>query len=381
MARGGLAGLLLPPLLAFAVSRLVLSTAALAAGVSPAQPGSWCRFDCGHYTTIAVRGYEIAPCPAGSRDEGALCGNTAWLPGYPLLVRALHTLGIRPRRAAVLVSAAFALLSLALIWAALAGPWAGGEEPRDRAALALCIAAVFPGTVYLHAISPLAVYGVAALLALIFASRGRPLAAGLAGAAAAFTYPPGFLLAPVLGTGFLLEAGALAVRARRAALSAGVAAAGFFAVTLVQYVDTGRWWAFGLIQSHYNYSLRSPLRTLGARIAPLFLPPFEGASEAPSAQTLLVALLVGGTVGGALLAGRLRLGVRERFVALYAVVVWLLPLVIGEEEGGLHRREAALLPLVLLTARLPAPVLAAFAAAASVVAWLLALLFFRGQIV
>ena len=129
MARGGLAGLLLPPLLAFAVSRLVLSTAALSAGVSPAQPGSWCRFDCGHYTTIAVRGYEITPCPAGSRDEGALCGNTAWLPGYPLLVRTLHTLGVRPRRAAVLVSAAFALLSLALIWAALAGPWAGGKIP------------------------------------------------------------------------------------------------------------------------------------------------------------------------------------------------------------------------------------------------------------
>jgi ABC-type transporter Mla MlaB component len=36
-------------------------------------------------------------------------------------------------------------------------------------------------------------------------------------------------------------------------------------------------------------------------------------------------------------------GARERFVVLYVVGVWLLPFVIGEVQGGLHRCEAALL--------------------------------------
>jgi hypothetical protein len=68
-------------------------------------------------------------------------------------------------------------------------------------------------------------------------------------------------------------------------------------------------------------------------------------------------------------------------VLLYVIAAWLLPLAIGEHEGGLHRREAALLPLVVLTARLPAPLQAAFAGAAAVVAYAVALLFFRGQLV
>jgi hypothetical protein len=95
-----------------------------------------------------------------------------------------------------------------------------------------------------------------------------------------------------------------------------------------------------------------------------------------------VGLLVAGGAAGALLAARVSaFGVRERFVALYVVAAWLLPLAIGEEEGGLHRREAALLPLVLLTVRLPAPLQALLAGAAAVVAEAVALLFFRGVLV
>jgi len=68
-------------------------------------------------------------------------------------------------------------------------------------------------------------------------------------------------------------------------------------------------------------------------------------------------------------------------VALDVVAAWLLPLVIGEVEGGLHRREAALLPIVLLTARLPACLQAALAGAAAVVACAVAVQFFRGRLV
>jgi hypothetical protein len=372
--------LLLPPLLAFVLARLVLSAAALSAGIPPSKPGSWCRFDCAHYVGIALHGYQVAPCPAESHDAGRWCGNAAWLPGYPLLVRAVRSTGTPPRRAAVLVSGAFALLALVLAWVALAG--APGERPDSRASAALVLAALFPGIIFAHAISPLGLFEAAVLLALLLAARDRPLGAGLAGAAAAFTYPPGALLAPVLGAGFLLGPGTPLARARRAALSSALAASGVLGVMTVQYLDTGRWWAFALVQSGYNYSLASPLRSLGDRMSPLFRPPFEGAGEAPAAQTLLVVLLVCAAGAAALLAARQgRFGARERFVALYVVAAWLLPLVIGEVEGGLHRREAALVPLALLTARLPAALQAALAGAAGLVAYALALQFFRGQLV
>jgi hypothetical protein len=119
-----------------------------------------------------------------------------------------------------------------------------------------------------------------------------------------------------------------------------------------------------------------------ARVAPLFRAPFEGAGEAGAAQTLLVAVLVGAAATGAVLATRHGgpAAARARFVALYVAAAWLLPLAIGEEEGGLHRREAALVPLVLLTPRLPPVVAATLAAAAAVVAYGLALLFFRSEI-
>jgi hypothetical protein len=389
VARGALARAVLPPLLAFALARAVLGAAAISAGVPPCKPGSWCRFDCAHYVRIALHGYELAPCFAGSHDAGLWCGNAAWLPGYPLLARAGHALGLPPRGAALTVSGAFALATLALLWAALgglpAGPLGcslGAAAPPSRAAIAaLALAAFFPGAVYAHAISPLGVFGCAAVAALVLAARGRPLAAGLAGAAAAFTYPPGFLLAPVLGAGFLLGPGTLPSRIRRAAVSAGAAASGFAAVLALQQHDTGEWRAFFLVQGSYHYRLQSPLGPLVGRIAPLLRPPLGDRRDTLAAQTLLVALLVGAAVVASLLAARASaFGDRERFVALYVLAAWLLPLVIGEEQGGLHRREATLLPLVMLTVRLPVPVQVALTVVAAVLAYAVALLFFRSQL-
>jgi hypothetical protein len=383
VAPGALARAALPPLLALAVARALLGAAAVSAGVPPSRPGSWCRFDCAHYMRIAQHGYELAPCPADSHDAGLWCGNAAWLPGYPLLTRAAIHLGLPPRGAALAVSALFALATLTLLWAALAGALAGpGAPSRTAAVAALALAAFFPGTVYAHAISPLGVFGGLAVASLLLAARDRPLAAGLAGAAAAFTYPPGLVLAPVLGTGFLLGPGTSRARLGRATVGAALAASGFPAVMTLQHLDTGHWWGFALVQGDYHYALRSPLASLAGRIAPLFTSPFEGAGEAPAAQTLLVVLLVACGAVALWLSGRgSAVTPVQRFVALYVAAVWLLPLVIGEEEGGLHRREAALLPLVLLTARLPAPVQAALAGVAALVAYALALLFFRGQLV
>jgi hypothetical protein len=378
---------LLPPLAAFVLAHVVLSAAAVSEGLPPLKAGTWCRFDCGHYVRIATRGYELAPC-ASESEAGLWCGNAAWFPGYPMAIRVALGVLHAPRHAAVLVAAIFACLTLVILWAALA-PASGAEAPRlsadqrSRALGALALAAFFPGGLYAHAISPIGLYGCAAVASLIAAARGKVVAAGLAAAVAAFTYPPGVLLVPVLAAGFVLDRRhTLPARLGRAARGATLAAAGVFGILAIQHHDTGSWWAYALTQSGYHNSPSSPLLTLIERTSPLFRPPFEGLAEAPAAQTLFVVVVVASAVFAGLRSsskGNDRSG--DVFVELYVGAAWLLPLIAGEVETGLHRREATLLPVVLLTARLPVFWQVLLALVAAGLTWPMARLFFRGLLV
>ncbi len=387
MTRVALARAVLPPLLAFALARSVLGAAALAAGVPPLRAGSWCRFDCAHYVGIALRGYEVYPCAPDSRLAGLWCGNTAWLPGYPFLVRAVTACGLPPRWAAFLVSGLFAYLTLALLWNVLlraaAKPESAVRPTVPAALLALGLAAFFPGGLYAHAIYPLGPFGLATVLSLVLAAQGRALAAGLAGAAAAFTYPPGLLLAPVLAAGFLVEGRAdLASRLRRAATSALLTVAGFGAVVVVQHHDTGNWRAFALVMGGYQTRLNNPGTTFAERIRPAFQAPFDVTTAVPGAQTLLVLILVASAVVAVARAARAgTFGPLEIFVSLQTAAFWLLPLFLGGITEGLHRRETTLLPLVLLTVRLPPAWQGLLAAAAAVLTYPMALLFFRSNLI
>jgi hypothetical protein len=375
----------LPPLLAFGLARIVLSAAALSAGVPPRVAGSWCRFDCAHYVGIALRGYEVYPC--APEFAGLWCGNTAWLPGYPLLIRAAVACRLSPRGGAVLVSGLFAFLTLALLWKVLlASAEKSGPSVRPTLAaalLALALAAFFPGGLYAHAIYPLGPFGLATVLCLVLAARGRAVGAGLAGAAAAFTYPPGLILAGVLGAGFLLESRAdLVSRLRRAATASLLTAAGFGAVMVVQHHDTGNWRAFALVMGGYHYAIGNPLTTTADRVRPAFQVPFDATTAVPGAQTLLVLVLIASglvAVARAMRAGTF--GRLEVFVALQTAAFWLPPLVLGGISEGLHRRETTLLPLVLLTVRLPLAWQGLLAAAAAALTYGLALLFFRGVLI
>lgn len=377
----------LPPLLAFGLARIVLSAAAVSAGDPPLRPGSWCRFDCAHYVGIALRGYEIYPCAPDSPLAGLWCGNTAWLPGYPLLVRAAVACRLPPRGAALLVSGLFAYLTLALLWRVLLPPAArSGPSVRPTvpaALLALGLAAFFPGGLYAHAIYPLGPFGLATVLSLVLAARGRAVAAGLAGAAAAFTYPPGLLLAPVLAAGFLLESRAdLVSRLRRAATGALLTVAGFSGVVVMQHHDTGNWRAFALVMGGYHHSVGNPFTTIAERVRPALHAPFDVATAVPGAQTLLVLVLVASAVVAVARAARAgTFGRLELFVSLQTAAFWMFPLFLGGIAEGLHRRETTLLPLVLLTVRLPPAWQGLLAAAAAALTYPMALLFFRGDLI
>jgi hypothetical protein len=105
-------------------------------------------------------------------------------------------------------------------------------------------------------------------------------------------------------------------------------------------------------------------------------------TSVPGAQTLFVLILVASAavaVARAAKAGTL--GRLDLFVSLQTAAFWLLPLSLGGIPEGLHRRETTLLPLVLLTVRLPPAWQGLLAAAAAALTYPMALLFFRGNLI
>ncbi len=361
---------ILIPLAAFLVARGFLSLAAAASGRSPWQPLTWCENDTAHYLSIARGGYLLASCGPEDPPPGR-CGNAGWMPGYPIAVRAVVALGLlHPRRAAVLVSAAFALATLVFLWNA----WLA-RRPRDGVLL-LLLAAFYPGQVYHHGGFPLAQFTLFALVALWLAGDGRWLLSGCAAAGAALTYATGFLLSPVLLVDGLVRTRARGGEAMRAVAGAALAFGGFAGLLAFHWLTLGAWDAFFRVQSHYGHALGNPLATWWGAVRPAFSLSRPELEQAKALQTLLVAALA---IAALAVAARRR-EAGSLLLVLYLAAFWSFPLAMGEGVS-LYRAEATLLPTVLLLRGAPRPVLGTLLAACAAVAWPMALLYFRLRLV
>jgi hypothetical protein len=359
-----------PPVAAFVAARLFLCLIAAGTSRPPWEPGSWSGPDTALYLSIAKKGYVLYPCSPDDPPPGH-CGNAGWMPAYPWTLELLMAARASPRRAAMLVAAAFASMTLGVLWVGSLSSWKKGG------ALALLAAAFFPGQVYQHGAFPLAQFSLFSLLCLMAAVRDRWLLAGLAGFLASLTYSTGWLLAPVLVVWALASrVRGRPVRLPQALLAAALAFSGLVGVLLLHWWQTGAWNAFFLVQGAYGHHLTNPLATWWLAVREVFTAPWQGVQEAPHLQTLLVGVFVSG-----LAALRLRTGDRASLlVALYALAFWLFPLAMGPGVS-LYRSEATLLPSVLLMEGLPRPVIALALIAAVLVAWPMGVLFFRLQLV
>jgi hypothetical protein len=368
---------LLAPALAFLFGRLVLLAAAWRAFRGEAETWSldaWARWDSRHYLDIARAGYELFSCARlPGYDPSDWCGNTAWFPGYPLLLRPLLRLGLPELPAAAALSGLFAFLAIHALWTRLL------ERRTERGPLlALALAAVAPGAVYQNAVFPISMCVFFQIRALDALLRERWTAAGLWAAAASFSYPSGAFLVFVFAAYGLLVRRAfdLPRLAREALLPSALASAGVLLVFVLQWLAVGDFGAFWKVQGKYGYGSRWPHETLADRLAPL-----HGGDGTlfPALQTLLVAAIMLAVLVALLRSWR-RIEPADALVSLHGLVYWLLPLALG---GGLslHRADALLLPLVLLARRLPLPLQLGLLGACSFTALRVGARFFRGVLV
>jgi len=189
---------LIPPVMAWLAAN-VLYWAADRGGYDYLLVRTHARWDSGNYLNIARRGYALthcAPTATSPFTTADWCGTAGWFPLYPLGMRLVGALGFGQPRAGLLLAELFALGSLGLLW------WLLGSIPRPANLACLALAAVFPGSMYEHALFPISLALAASLLYLALLAVGRWTAAGIAGAAAAAAYQPGILLIPWRPSGY-----------------------------------------------------------------------------------------------------------------------------------------------------------------------------------
>jgi Gpi18-like mannosyltransferase len=147
---------------------------------------AWVRWDAFWYVSIAEQGYSYSATQAL---------NVAFLPGFPLAIRAL-TVVVNPFTAGLIVSHVASLLAIVVFWR-----WVrerAGLHAAERAVLWLV---VFPYSFFFYTIYSEGLYFLLCTLALRAADRQRWVHAGIWATLAVLTRPMGVLLIPAFAWG------------------------------------------------------------------------------------------------------------------------------------------------------------------------------------
>lgn len=232
-------GLLLT-VLAWLLSRFIVSvTWGQTRNPLSTSPNPWIRWDSVNYLSIAQHGLTFGSCssPQFSNRPNPLylrwCGTAQWLPGYPAVLRLVHSMGIALPNAGLLVSWLAMAAAIFLVWFG----W-GRDIPQGRAFVILLLFALFPGAVYNFAVFPTSLALVGVVGALLAAIRERFLIAAVLMTAAGLCYPTAWTAAIGLAIGLVV-----AVRRQGQATIVRRAlwgAAGLFSLVLLPFFEPGR---------------------------------------------------------------------------------------------------------------------------------------------
>jgi hypothetical protein len=339
----------------------VLCGAAVATGHDPQHASTWARYDSGYYEEIARHGYQLHRCAVNAHQR-KWCGDTAWFPGYPLLIAAVAALRVPVAVAGIAISWAAAAATLVLVWR-----W---FLPRRFAPLAC--AAFAPGVVYLYAIFPLSLLTLSGAVFVRHLDRRRRVAGG-AGAVAALAYPLGLALVAAVAIVHALTARSQRGRVQRVAILAGPAVVAACLLVLEQRLQTGRWTAYVDVAGSYG-GLHDPVTSITDLVTVLVR------SSDPLGYALMPIWQV--LVATALLAAAVATAIRRRRGAplvAWCVGVWVIPLL--QTGQSLWRSEAGLVLLAPLVALLPRRLALPAALALIILAYGVAHEFFAGTLI
>jgi hypothetical protein len=363
-----LARRLLPPLGVFLLAQARLWRSARTAGAHPWVANAWARWDSGHYLSIAQRGYEFFSCArVPGYGPNAFCGNTAWLPAYPLLIRALTLLHVRPEVAGVLIAGAATVAMLTLLWNGFLD-----AELSPAAILTLLLAGLFPGHVYQYAVFPVSLCICLHVAALHAYMERRFVWAGIFGACSAFIYSSGVFIAAVFGLHALMTERRKPFRDQLRVLLAtsGITALGLIAFLLMLQIQVGTWQAYFLVQKKYAYQATWPWIAIIDHVHTM-------QRSTQDTQTVFVAVLATLLLIGAARAPRRAI---DGALALFVLAYWWVPLALGGSLS-LYRSEAVIVSAVPLARKLPVPILIVLLILAFILAAKMDVLFFRNVLV
>jgi hypothetical protein len=359
------------PLLVWACAAVTVLITAAVLEYDPLDSSTWWRWDSGNYEDIARDGYQLFRC---EEEPDKWCGDAAWFPAYPWTFGGLHQLGLPLRGTAVVVSWLFAAGTILLLWATFLRRRTGSAVVAG-----LFYAAFAPGQIYHYAVFPLSMLAFFTVACLWLTYRGRYVAAGIAGAVAALTYPAGVLLAPITAVWLVGRRSVpLAERLLQAALTSGLTLAGFWVLILDQQIETGHWDAFFLIQEKYEvlHGSQNPFVATWNVLRGAVESPSSGIGLAVAVQTALVSLVLVLVLARAI-KERQPLDSADSLVLVWAIATWAMLF----QAFSFYRGQAALLPVSILVARMPPRLAWPLAGAAAFVAVWLEYYFLDGTLI
>ena len=369
-----------PPAVAWVLASLLTWLVARASDVAYWTAAGRERWDSTHYLSISRDGYEMFRCldRPGYAEAGfpdVICGNVAWFPGYPMVVRMVSATGLSYDTAAIVVSELALLGMFVALW------WLMGARLTWATGLTLAIGVVFPGGVYYHAVFPIALGTLALLVAVIGVKRGSWGLAAAGGFVAASCHLVGAVVVGMLllSVFFAWKDDRPAVRAAKAGGSALIAAGGVFWAKWVMWKATGDWDAYEQINrsSYGQGGLKNPFTEVRTAydlpFKDLYLEPdrkigwlVEHSLQAHHAQLWLNAVLVAVIVlatGWRFLRTR-HLEPEEWAALLLLGAIFLVPFFAGAKMSW-YRNHAQMFVALVLVRSLPrwvqVPILAACA--------------------
>jgi hypothetical protein len=357
------------PLYVSAVALVVVAIACSLAGHSVVGEATTRYSDAGLYINIAEHGSTIFRCT----DSPEWCGNAAWFPAFPGVMRAVSIVTrLSIPAAGALVALAFTVATLVLLWATFLR-----RRTDVVVALALLYAAFAPGQLFGYMAYPFSILAFLTILYLWLAARGRLVWAGVLAFAIVITYPVG-ICAPIAVAITLLFAGdaPLPERLRRILIAAGPAVLAIGALAAWFDVWTGHWDAPRLVGEKYRNTLQDPLAPIFHATGVLFGDE-STLHKAPAAATLLSAVTVLAVLSAVVLRRR-ELDLATKLLAVWVACAWLLPLALARVNRG--RAELVLLPVAALLPFIPKRLLIAITVLAVVLVVPVEVLFLRGEI-